>query len=288
MVPGGHTRCFAVLGHPVGHTLSPAMHNAALAALGWDAVYLAFDVGRADLMNVLPAMARMGFGGVNLTVPLKETAFGGLRRLDASARLVGSVNTVQFDGAEPVGHSTDGFGFLRAVSEAFGFAPEGRSVFVLGTGGAGRAVALVCARAGAASVALADADAPRAERVRGEILALGAGAEARVVAAVPGEREKAARAADLVVQATPVGMRAGDPSPLSAAGFRAGQCAIDLVYMHPQTAFMAAARAGGARAVNGLDMLLHQGARSFAIWTGEAPPVEPMRAALERAVYGGT
>jgi shikimate dehydrogenase len=283
--PGGHTRPYAVLGYPIGHTLSPAMHNAAFEALGWDALYLAFSVAPPRLPGALAALADLGFGGVNLTVPLKEVAFGGIARLDESARLVGSVNTVQFTPDGPVGHSTDGYGFLRAAEEAFGLRVAGRSVFVLGTGGAGRALALVCAREGARAVALADLDRARAERVAAEVRAAAPAAEVRL-AADPGAQAEAARAADLAIQATPVGMKPGDPSPLPPGAFRAGQCVYDLVYMYPETPVLAAARAAGARTANGLGMLLHQGARSFEIWTGVAPPLGPMRRALEAAVYG--
>ena len=145
----GHTQPFAVVGHPIGHTLSPVMHNASFAALGLDAIYLAFDVKPERLMAVLPALRSMGFGGVNLTIPHKEVAFRGLEKLDASALLLGAVNTVQFSEGGMIGHNTDGFGFLRALDEAFGRNTTDDSVFVLGSGGAGRAVALMAAQAGA-------------------------------------------------------------------------------------------------------------------------------------------
>ncbi len=280
----GHTRPYAVLGHPIGHTLSPVMHNAAFRALGLDAIYLAFDVHPDRLLQVLPAMADMGFGGVNLTVPLKEVAFRGLPALDESARRVGAVNTVAFTPEGPRGHNTDGQGFLRAVEEAFGAPVAGRSVFVLGTGGAGRTVAITCAAAGAARVTVADADPARPARVCAEVAALCPGVEVR--AAPAPACVAAAQAADLVVQATPVGMRPDEASPLPAAAFRPGQQAYDLIYMYPETAFMRCARQAGARAANGLGMLLHQGAWAFTIWTGQAAAVEAMRTALEAEVYG--
>jgi len=283
--PDGHTGAFAVLGHPVAHSLSPAMHNAALRALGWNALYLAFDVAPERLPEVLPAMAAMGFRGVNITVPLKEVAFRSLVRLDESARLVGSVNTVQFTADGLVGHSTDGYGFLRAFSEAFNAGVRGRSVFLLGAGGAGRALALVCAREGAARVVIADRDRDRAERVRAEAAAANTGAIVEVSSG-PADWPADARAAEIVVQATPIGMKPSDPSPLAGEGFRPGQEAFDLVYQFPDTAFLRAARAAGARAINGLDMLLYQGVRSFRIWTGVEPPVDVMRTALRKAVYG--
>jgi shikimate dehydrogenase len=281
----GHTRVFAVLGHPIGHTLSPVMHNAALEALGLDAVYVAFDVAPARLMSALPAMADMGFGGVNLTVPLKEVACRGLADLDPTARILGAVNTVQFLPGGPKGYNTDGQGFLAALRDAFAAGPEGRSAFVLGSGGAGRAVAITCALSRAARVALTDADAARAQRVAAEIGHLAPGVTVETVAAEAGAWARAAREADLVVQATPVGMREGEASLLGPEAFREGQMAFDLIYMYPETVFTRAARASGARTANGLGMLLHQGAAALAIWTGKTPPADVMRRALERAVY---
>ncbi len=282
----GHTRPFAVLGHPIGHTLSPVMHNAAFAKLEWDAIYLAFDVKPDRLMSVLPAMRSMGFGGVNLTIPLKEVAFKGLEHLDESARLLGAVNTVQFaEDGRLIGHNTDGFGFIRALEEAFGKAVAGDSVFVLGSGGAGRACALMAAQEGARAITLSDVDIDRCHRVAAEIRERFPSVEARV-AAGGAEQTAYARDADLVVQATPVGMKEGDESVLKPEAFRAGQRAFDLIYHVSNTVFMRAAKQGGAETANGLGMLLHQGARAFQIWTGVTPPVPEMRRALELAVYG--
>jgi shikimate dehydrogenase len=259
-----------------------------LEALGTDAVYLAFDVAPDRLMQVLPAMREMGFGGVNLTVPLKETAFRGLADLDESARRLGAVNTVAFPPEGGMkGYNTDGDGFLLALAEAFDASVGDRAVFVLGCGGAGRAVALTCAAKGAAAVCVGDTDTKRSRRVRAELrdcLRPGGTAED-----CPTDREsltRAAQRADIVVQATPVGMHRDEPSPLPASAFRQGQLAYDLVYMYPETDFMRKARAAGARTANGLGMLLHQGARAFTIWTGRAADTGVMREALERGVYG--
>ncbi len=283
----GHTRPYAVLGHPIGHTLSPAMHNASFRALDLDAIYLAFDVAPDRLRPVLRAMADMGFGGVNLTVPLKETALAGMDELDDSARRLGSVNTVEFSDGALRGHSTDGAGFVQALEEAFAIQPRAVSVFLLGCGGAGRAVALACALAQAPRIALADTDRGRAKRLADEIVALGAGAVVELVdAADPAAQTRACHTADLAIQATPVGMKPSDPPLLGPDAFRTGQWVYDLIYMHPETPFMKAARQGGARAENGLGMLLHQGARSYTIWTGQTPDVPAMRAALEAEVYG--
>jgi shikimate dehydrogenase len=283
----GHTQPFAVLGHPIGHTLSPVMHNASIRSLARDAIYLAFDVAPERLLEVLPSMRDMGFGGVNLTVPLKEVAFEGLSDLDETARRLGAVNTVEFlEGGGLRGHNTDGTGFLKAVEESFGATVEGKRVFVCGGGGAGRAVALTCCAAGAAGVAVSDIDESRAQKICDEIVAQFPAVAAEVVPAGEAAWVAAGQAADLIVQSTPIGMKPEDPSVLPAGAFREGQWAFDLVYMYPRTAFMRSAEAAGAKVANGLGMLLHQGARAFEIWTGSEPDVPAMRAALENAVYG--
>ncbi len=281
----GHTQPFAVLGHPIGHSLSPVMHNASLRALGRDAIYLAFDVAPDQLMTVLPAMRAMGFAGVNLTVPLKEVAHAGLTDLDDSARLVGAVNTVAFPASGSMrGYNTDGYGFLTAMQEAFGPSIKDEVIHVIGTGGAGRAVALVAARNGARGISCADVDEARATKVAREIEEAAPGCAVTVVPVAA--QATAVRAADVVIQSTPVGMRPEDPPLLSAAAFRSGQKVFDLIYMFPETAIMREARAAGAATANGLSMLLHQGARAYTIWTGETPDVAAMRTALEKAVYG--
>ena len=249
-----------MFGHPIGHTLSPVMHNANFRSLGMDAIYLAFDVEPARLMEVLPAMAHMGFRGVNLTVPLKEVAFRGLRRLDKSARRLGAVNTVEFSPAGLKGHNTDGKGFLLAIDEAFGRSVSGLSVFVLGSGGAGRAVAR-------------------------EIRRLSTRTAIDAVPADIAAWTEASLRADLVVQATPVGMKKGERSLLPPAAFRKRQMVFDLIYMYPKTPFMKAAARAGAKTANGLGMLLHQGAWAFTIWTGKKADVDVMRKELEQAVY---
>ena len=281
----GHTEPFAVLGHPIGHTLSPAMHNANFRSLKMDAIYLAFDVDPARLQEVLLAMAAMGFKGVNLTVPLKEVAFRSLRELDESAGRLGAVNTVEFTPSGMKGHNTDGKGFLLAIREAFRRDVHGLSVFVLGSGGAGRAVAITCAAAGAKSVAVTDVDVARATRVAREIRLKAPRARIECVSAATEAWEEACGKADLVVQATPVGMKRNERSLLPPRAFRKGQMAFDLIYMYPETPFMKAAAQGGARTANGLGMLLHQGAWAFTIWTGRQAAVDVMRKELEQAVY---
>jgi shikimate dehydrogenase len=282
----GHTTPYAVLGHPIGHSLSPVMHNASFDKLGLDAIYLAFDIEPGRLMNALPALRDLGFDGVNLTVPLKETAFNGLSELDASAQRAGAVNTVQFlDDGTIKGHSTDARGFLLSIEEEFSLSSlKGKKVFVLGTGGAGRTLALTCADEGAETVMLGDVEIDRAKKVASEIS--GSSSSATAEADDADAWKEFSQEADLVIQSTPVGMKPDDTSLLKADAFHEGQFVYDLVYMYPETSFLKEAKLSGARTANGLGMLLHQGAHAFTIWTGQQASIDVMRKALETEVYG--
>lgn len=279
------TSKYAVLGHPIAHSLSPRMQNAAIRKMGLDAVYLAFDVRPGRLLAVLKVMAEIGFSGVNLTVPLKEVAFRGLSDLDPSARSLGSVNTVKFASGKMIGSSTDGLGFLAALNKVFKCSPRGLSIFLLGCGGAGRAVGLTCAAAGAGKIMLADADPARAKKLLAEIRALKCAPDVEIASGGKPARNQAARSAQLVIQATPVGMRKEDSPLLDAEAFSKRHLLYDLVYIHPETGLMQVAREAGARAANGIDMLAFQGALALETWTGLKAPVAVMRKALEKAVY---
>jgi shikimate dehydrogenase len=174
---------------------------------------------------------------------------------------------------------------MTALDESFGTQVDGDRIFVLGCGGAGRASALVAAREGASSIVLADLDGDRMERLAGEIHAQAPSVGVEQVRGLEDQVE-ACRGCDLVVQASPVGMKREDESLLPLAAFHADQRVFDLIYMYPQTAILSVAREAGAAVANGLGMLLHQGARAFTIWTNEEPDVDVMRRALEEAVYG--
>ena len=277
---------FALLGHPVGHSLSPAMHNAAFKALGLRANYALLDVRPGDLPRTLDELRAKKYGGLNVTIPHKEAAYRFLaakHALSDTARLLHSVNTVVFrpDGSL-LGDNTDAPGFLDALKESFRASPRGRRVLVLGCGGAGRALALTCAMQGAESIFVADVNLAARRRL---LLALRQAAPGLPVAGGSLDRARAAaRDCDLIVQATPVGMHPGDPSLLPPDAFRKGQIVFDLIYNPAVTPLLATAKAAGARTANGLGMLLHQGARAFRLWTGRKPPVPAMRAALEKAL----
>lgn len=279
------------------------MQNAGLAALGLDWRYLAFDVRPEELAVALAGARAMRFIGLNLTVPHKLLALELVEVLDASARAWGAVNTVRFEARvgpgewQPLGQleevpdpaelrahgfNTDADALERALREDLGLALPGLRVLLLGAGGAGRTAALKLASAGVAALFLVNRTRSKAEAVAAEILRRYPGVQVQL-GYPPGPVE-------LVLNATSLGLRPGDAPPWDAAAFdlrRAG-AAYDLIYRPAETPFLAAARAAGCRAANGLGMLLHQGARALEIWTGRPAPLAVMRRALEASVYGGT
>jgi shikimate dehydrogenase len=266
----GATRVVGVIGDPVGHSRSPAMHNAAFGALGLDWVYVAFPAPRGAGAAAVRAMPTLGLAGLNVTMPHKADAAAACDDLAPDAVALGAVNTVVDSGGTLVGHSTDGAGFLRALDDE-DVAIAGRRALVLGAGGAARANAHALGRVGA-HVTVA---ARRSEPARS------AAALAPDGVAV-GLDEIAVDRFDLIVNATPVGMH-GEPPPFDTSELHAGQFVYDTVYP-AETPLVLEARARGLRAAGGLGMLVHQGALSFTLWTGVAPPLDVMRAAAS----GGT
>lgn len=280
----------AVFGDPVAHSMSPPMHNAALAALGIDARYTRVHVRPEELADTLALVARAGFVGVNLTIPHKTAAPALLDAMDAQATLLGAVNTVRVeaDGALR-GFNTDGPGFVRAVQAEFGLSLRGASVLILGAaGGAGRALAAQCLLEGCDRVVLVNRTADKAQALAAalaERFAVAPGA----LATVPWEEAAAMLPnVDLVVNASSVGLRAGEVSPLPTAAIPARLRVFDTVYRASgePTPLLAAAREAGARTAGGRALLLHQGALSFEHWFGVPAPLEEMRRGLSTAAPG--
>jgi shikimate dehydrogenase len=266
-----------VIGDPVEHSLSPVLHNAALVELGLDWAYVAFPVPAGRGEAAVACMVDLGIRGLSVTMPHKAGAAKACHQLSPLAERLGVVNTVTNVGGQLVGDSTDGPGFIDSLAE-LGWSPEGKRCLVLGAGGSARAVVLALGAAGAKRVEVV---ARRPEQ--GQEVASLAG-EAGVVAMVD-----AADAADLIVNATPVGMAgvpvdAGGELPFGLEPKRLGpgQLVVDLIYAPATTQLLASARERGAGTCNGLGMLVHQAARQLTIWTGRDAPIEVMSAAALR------
>lgn len=254
---------FAVIGHPVAHSLSPRIHAANFRALGIDAEYTAVDVEPEALESAVARFAADGFRGINVTVPHKVAVKEIVDRLDSTAVKAGAVNTVLFepDGAT-AGFNTDMAGFRSPLDEA-SFRFDAARILVIGAGGASRAVVAACRDAGCAEVVVAN------RTVRPGLVRLGSP-----------ECLEFARGADLIVNATTVGLRDGDPCVLDEKVFRPGQIVYDLIPIARETATLAAAKRRGARAIGGLGMLAAQAAESFRIWTGRTADLSAMLGAL--------
>lgn len=277
----GHARLCGILGHPLGHTLSPRMQNAAFAALGLDWIYVPWPVPPERLGEALRGLrALANFAGANVTVPHKEAILPHLDALTDEARAVGAVNTVIRNGDHLTGHTTDGAGLLAALAEETGFRPAGARVVIVGAGGAGRAAAFALARAGARHITLLNRSLPRAEGLAADLQRTVPEVVVTAYPLHPPPPGQILGSADLTINATSLGLHPGDPSPLNLTPCRPGAVAYEMIYNPPETAFLRQARAQALQAANGLGMLLHQGAAAFALWTGQAAPLEPMRRAL--------
>jgi shikimate dehydrogenase len=260
-----------LLGWPARHSLSPAMHHAAFAAVGVEGFYLAFEVPPPQLAAAVAGLAALGFEGCNLTVPHKEAGLGACTRLDAEARRLGAVNTLTFADGVITGHNTDGAGFRRALAIELGCDPRDARVVVFGAGGVARAVVGTLAQAGAGDLALCARTPARAAALLESL----AGGRGRVVEWTAAAAGAALARADLVVSCLPP-----EAPPPGLAALPASAAVLDVVYGR-ETPLLGAARAVGARAAGGLEMLVQQGALAFTLWTGQAAPVDVMRAAAQ-------
>jgi shikimate dehydrogenase len=266
----GGTRTLGVIGWPVVHSLSPAIHNAAFASLGLDWVYVPLPVHPGGLAPAVAALRDLGFAGANVTMPHKSEAAHLVDRRSEHAERLQAVNTIVVDERGLTGHNTDAPGFERFVRQDVGFDATGRRVLLFGGGGAARACALALGRGGAAEIVVALRDPSRDGGVRRALDGLPA-----VVRSIPFD-EAAGIEADLLVNATPLGV-SGEALPVPPLG--PDQVVIDLIYHPPVTPLLVRARDQGAAAFGGLGLLLEQAALSFEIWTGQVAPLEVMSAA---------
>ncbi|MGH2785278.1 MAG: shikimate dehydrogenase [Actinomycetota bacterium] len=258
-----------IIGWPVNASLSPAIHNAAFAAAGLDWTYVAFPV-RPELVGAaLQGMRGLGIAGLNVTMPHKQAVIPHLDGLTPEVERVGAVNTIVAEGKRLYGTNTDGAGFIRFLERDAGIEPAGLTAVVLGAGGAARGIAAAMVDAGVAVTVTAR----RSEQADEVATASGA-------ATAPWEgRTEAVGGAELIINATPIG-RDGPATPIAGEAIAEGQTVVDLIYHPEATELIRIATKRGARAFNGMGMLLHQAALSFEAWTGVDAPFAAMAAAV--------
>ncbi len=286
---------FAVFGDPVTHSLSPQMHNAALKELGIEAQYVRVHVTPAELRDAVIRARDSGFLGINLTIPHKVAALEVVDAVDPKSAQLGGVNTIVMRNASTTGFNTDGLGFVRAIRQEFSVDVRDLRILILGAGGgAGRAIATQCALEGCDRLVLMNRTHQRAEALRQTLAPLLSGPRllgpsARLAAPqwTEANLRRELDQIDLIVNCTSLGLNAGDPDVIPQSLIMPYHLVFDTVYRPGRTRLCQAAARAGARGVDGIALLLHQGALSFELWFGREAPLNVMRAALEECRKAG-
>jgi shikimate dehydrogenase len=275
----GKTKIYGLIGYPVKHTLSPAMHNAAFKSLRINAAYMAFEVKPRELKAAISCARSIGICGLNVTIPHKENVLCHLDGVDKEASLIGAVNTIVVKGGRLKGFNTDGRGFVASLKKAFGISPKGRSFFIIGAGGASRAISFSLALGGARRIVLVDEMKNKAIRLASS-LAKNTSCEAIALKRDKKVMKEMILNSDVLVNATPCGMEPSDPQVIDPSSLHKGLFVCDIIYNPRVTRLLREARKMGAKTLNGAGMLLNQGAISFELWTGRKAPLGVMKRAI--------
>ena len=274
----GSTNIVGLIGHPVEHSFSPPMHNAAFRELGMDYAYVAFDVNPDNLSSAIDGAKALNIKGFNVTIPHKIEVMQYLDELDDVARLIGAVNTIDFKNLK--GYNTDGIGAVRAIEEVTSI--KDRNIVVAGAGGASRAISFYLAKFGASSITILNRNVNKARSLASDVL------KSDLIGDVSSdsisEINSYLKDADILVDTTPLGMDPHiDDEPIAKAeNMHEDLVVFDAVYNPNETVLIKEALKAGAEPVYGIKMLLYQGAESFKIWTGRDAPVDVMEEALNR------
>jgi len=278
----GKTAVYGIIGHPVKHSLSPLMQTEAFKEVGIDAVYVPFEVEPENLEEAVRGLRALSVKGFNVTVPHKERVAQLLDFLTEDAEVLGAVNTVKNENGELTGYNTDAEGFLRSLVEE-GVELSGKRALMFGAGGAARAVGYALLKGGVKFLSIVNRSFSRAKAVA-ELL--GKRGNVLVYPLKESAVEVLLKDADIIVNTTSVGMREDDPPLFDYSKIPKGITVVDIIYNPPETPLLKAAREKGCKTVNGLGMLVHQGAVAFEIWTGRRAPIGRMREVLEGELYG--
>ena len=274
-----------IFGYPIGHSISPAMHNAAFKRAGIDAVYEAWPTAPGDLPAGVAVLRNGNYLGANVTVPHKQAVMEHLDEIDDLAARIGAVNTIVNRSGRLLGSNTDALGFINSLQSEAGASAAGLNVVLVGAGGAARAAAYALADAQAATLTIANRTVERAESLSDELGRTGV--ETPAFGLADPDFLSACERADLIVNSTSVGMLHGPAegrSPIPAEVIQPGCVVYDMVYNPPNTPLLIAAEKAGAKAVGGLPMLVYQGAAAWTRWTGRDAPVEVMFDAAKDAL----
>jgi len=282
----GTTRIIGIFGDPVKHSLSPLMHNEALARIGFDAVYVPFHVLSGALPQAVESIRILDLLGVNLTVPHKERVCPLLDEIDPQARLIGAVNTVVNRQGRLIGYNTDGIGFLRSLAEDLGFDPAGRRILLLGAGGASRAALVALAEAGAGGLGVANRTPERAAALVAEFRPVFSGTSFASCSLATEDLAAHLPGVDVLVNSSALGLGGEALCAFPWEKLPAFAGVYDMVYGFEPTPLLREAAARGHAGADGLGMLAAQGEEGFRLWTGQAPPSGVMKGRLLTAVAG--
>jgi len=274
-------KVYGLIGYPIEHSLSPLMQNAAFKHLSINAEYKLFSLQEKELPDFFKDFKKNNICGLNVTVPYKQKVQPFLDKISPEAKLIGAVNTIRCTSVGLEGFNTDGDGFLKHLKEDLKFNPQGKTIAVLGAGGASRAVSVSLARCGPKKIALYDIEK---EKLIGLAAHLKDNFKGTQIIASDSIGGLGILQADLVVNATPIGMKEKDPCLLSADLINNKTLFYDVVYNPKETKLLKLARESGAATSNGIGMLLYQGVMAFEIWTGQSAPVDVMRKALMEGI----
>jgi shikimate dehydrogenase len=271
-------KLYGLIGNPVEHSLSPYMHNAAFSKLNIDAAYLPFLVQKGKLRQAISALRLTGISGFNVTVPFKTECMRYLDRIDPLAKAIGAVNTVVNKKGRLIGYNTDCMGFLRSLEEDLNFDAKGKAIFLLGAGGAARAIAFGLAKNKAKSIAVYDIMSSKTRFLISDVK--GSFPAVDIIVSTAKDIRNIIQGCHLLVNCTPIGMQPKDPLPVQAGLLHKGLKVYDIVYTPLKTMLVKTARRKSIKAANGINMLLYQGVLAFELWTGKRAPVLLMRRQL--------
>lgn len=271
----------AVIGYPIKHSASPQMHQAALDTAGIDATYIRVEVEPGAVAAAFAEMEKLGFTGCNVTVPHKLDAMALCDHLTDDAKALGATNTILFKDGKRIGHNSDGPGLAQAIREDFSRPLSELRILLLGAGGgAGRAIATQCAREGSPAIYLSNRTVEKLTPIAQDLTENYGAKQVVTLSTSESELIDAASKVDLIINATSLGLNESDPLPLPAAALKASHLVYDAIYNPAITPLLATAAKADAKTSNGLSMLLHQGAISFAYWLGQTPDIAAMRKGL--------
>lgn len=273
----GH-KIYGVLGYPAKHSLSPAMHNAAFHVLKINAEYRIFEKKPEELENFLHSLPEENIYGLNVTIPYKEKVIPFLDKISNEARLISAVNTIKVSASQLEGFNTDGEGFLNHLAEDLKFNPQGKTIAVIGAGGAARAISVYLSKTRPKIITIYDVDKTKLSALISHLQGNFKNVEFK---AANSPEELNIRDSDLLVNATPIGMKETDACLVDKKYIHKNLLVYDLIYNPKETKLLTAAKTKGAKTSNGLGMLLYQGMLSLEIWTGEKAPKEVMQEALK-------